>query len=57
MEVWVLIVWLGSYRHGAVVTQEFNTKATCEAAKTLVIEIDSHRTDYEENRWALCVKK
>jgi hypothetical protein len=60
IEVFVLIGWIDGHRSGGVVSQEFNSLATCEAAKTLFVEM--HDIQTKENRWTdsswvECVKK
>lgn len=60
IEVFVLIGWIDGYRSGGVVGQEFNSLATCEAAKTVYVEM--HNIQPKDNRrsgdsWVDCVKK
>lgn len=60
IEVFILIGWIDGYNSGGVVSQEFNSLATCEAAKTLLI--DMHKMIPKEDRyasdsWVECVKK
>jgi hypothetical protein len=61
IEVFVLIGWIHGYSSsGGVVNQEFNSFASCEAAKTLYVEM--HEIDSKEDRsrfhsWVECVKK
>lgn len=60
IEVFVLIGWIDGYRSGGLVSQEFNSLATCEAAKILFI--DMHKMQPKEQRyahssWVECVKK
>ena len=60
IEVFVLIGWIDGRNSGGVVSQEFNSLATCEAAKTLLI--DMHKMLPKEDRyasdsWVGCVKK
>jgi hypothetical protein len=61
IEVFVLIGWIYGHNAGGVINQEFNSIATCEAAKTLVVEM--HGIQDKENRWTYesswvdCVKK
>ena len=60
IEVFVLIGWIDGYRGAGVVNQEFNSLVTCEAAKTLLIEM--HKMETKEERlkndsWVECVKK
>ena len=60
IEVFVLIGWIDGYRSGSVVGQEFNSLATCEAAKTMYIEmhkIKSADERYASDSWVDCVKK
>jgi hypothetical protein len=60
IEVFVLIGWIDGYRSGGVVGQEFNSLATCEAAKTVYVKM--HNIQPKDNRWSgdswvNCVKK
>lgn len=60
IEAFLLVGWIDGYRSGGVVSQEFNSLAACEAAKTLFIEM--HAIQPKENRyasdsWVDCVKK
>lgn len=60
IEVFLLVGWIDGHRSGGVVGQEFNSLATCEAAKTLYIEmhdIQSKEDRYSDDSWVECVKK
>ena len=60
IEVFVLIGWIDGYRSGSVVSQEFNSLAACEVAKTLYIDMHKIKPEeerYPSNSWVECVKK
>ena len=61
IEVFVLIGWLDGTSSGGVVSQEFNSLATCEAAKTLYVQRRGIPTSPDErwptDSWVECVKK
>lgn len=50
---YILIIVAGVWGGNVATTQEFNSKATCEAAKVLVVKSGS----FLETVWARCVKK
>lgn len=61
IEVFVLIGWIDGFRSGGVVSQEFNSLATCEAAKTMFVKmheinINDRYRDPTDN-WVECVMK
>lgn len=63
-ETWVLFVlyWsaTSSYEHSSMVSQEFLSKATCEAAKASVKkEFDGYASKFVSTRkvYAVCVEK
>jgi hypothetical protein len=61
IEVFILIGWIDGHRSGGVVSQEFFSLATCEAAKTRYVE--RHNIQPKDDRWKVdgswveCVKK
>lgn len=60
IEVFLLVGWIDGYRSGGVVSQEFNSLAACETAKTLFIEMHSiqpKENRYASDSWVDCVKK
>ncbi len=60
IEVFVLIGWIDGYSSGGVVSQEFNSLAACEAAKTLYVEmhdIKAASDRWPDDSWVECVKK
>ena len=63
IEVFVLIGWISGSSatwNGSVVSQEFNSLATCEAAKTMFVEmheIEQKEERYKSSSWVECVKK
>jgi hypothetical protein len=60
LEVFVLIGWIDGHRSGGVVAQEFFSLQTCEAAKSLYIEMHSVKGKedrWSDDSWVECVKK
>lgn len=60
IEVFVLIGWIDGYRSGGIVGQEFNSLATCEAAKARYVEMHNIKLAderYAGDSWVDCVKK
>jgi hypothetical protein len=60
IEVFVLIGWVNGFNNGGIVIHEFNSLATCEAAKTLFIEkhkMKPKEERYSNDSWVECVKK
>lgn len=60
IEVFVLIGWVDGYNAGGVISQEFNSLETCEAAKTLYIKnfgLEEGLIDRFAGSWVECVKK
>lgn len=61
IEVFVLIGWIGGYKSGGVINQEFNSLASCEAAKTMFVEMHAihpkNERAYSSDSWVECVKK
>lgn len=60
IEVFVLIGWIDGHHAGDVVSQEFNSLATCEAAKTLFVErhkVLPNEDRYASDSWVECVTK
>lgn len=62
IEVFVLIGWIDGIKAGGVVSQDFNSLDTCEAAKAKYIQMhdlddDSWGSGRFEGSWVDCVKK
>jgi hypothetical protein len=59
IEVFVLIGWIYGNSSGGVVGQEFFSLATCEAAKTMYVEMHNITIEDRLSRssWVECVKK
>lgn len=60
IEVFVLIGWIDGTYAGSVVAQEFLSIETCEAAKTMYIQmhnIQPAEDRWPDSSWVDCVKK
>lgn len=62
IEVFVLIGWIDGVKAGGVISQEFNSLETCEAAKAKYVQM--HELDNDSwgggryaGSWVECVKK
>lgn len=59
IEIFVLIGWIDGHNSGGVVSQEFFSLETCQAAKAKYVQMrEIDVTDrYPSDSWVECVKK